>query len=508
MSNCYATVTAAVVQIAAEGALGQMIDNLKTRQIDVFASAYFTTRPFAHGHEREANDEPIYVNRTNTIKNRFEVTRSFDLVYMLYLVMDLPGLGNFKDGKYLDGESRPYYTNGHAAALVRDIHVCMGGHSLSGMTGQQIYLFEELAGKPGKRLQESVGKAPTRKSLQAMSTRARRLYLPMYYWFCATRGSVSTALNLIGAQFQKCTIDMSLNSLLDVVENCTGSKISPLDDGTTYVIDEISSEPMTGPVRQKSGNVFTYGLVTLNAAESNTTNVGRVKKNATDETGKAANELTYTAFDSKYTGARATIDVLGITLNETDRDTFASKDRMSLMDEIHTIDRSGSQALSGKSTTIDITDHAKNLIYEIQVAARLCEDGNGCKYGPMRFDGHQDATTNEVYDPLDTMGLTLSGQYRTLNNLESQWFNQVAPHMHHSTLPSHSGIYSLPFSLYPEDFMVPDSYANASKLDSMRLNITLPNNTISTGRKVDVYVFCHAYNILVEQKGMKAKFFV
>ena len=167
-----------------------MIDNLKTRQIDVFASAYFTTRPFAHGHEREANDEPIHVNRTNTIKNRFEVTRSFDLVYMLYLVQDLPGLGNFKAGvddathkEYaLPGSAEaPYYCNGHAAALVRDIHVCMGGHSLSGMTGQQIYLFEELAGKPGKRLQESVGRGTTDQALQRMSTRARRLYLPMNY---------------------------------------------------------------------------------------------------------------------------------------------------------------------------------------------------------------------------------------------------------------------------------------------------------------------------------------
>lgn len=507
MSNCYATVTAAVVQIAAEGALGSMIDNLKTRQIDVFASAYFTTRPFAHGHEREANDEPIHVNRTNTIKNRFEVTRSFDLVYMLYLVMDLPGLGNFNDttGAYTALEDcgtvsdAPYYTNGHAAALVRDIHVCMGGHSLSGMTGQQIYLFEELAGKPGKRLQESVGKAPTVASLQAMSTRARRLYLPMYYWFCATRGSVSTALNLIGAQFQKCTIDMSLNSLLSVVHNCTGSKISTPSTGTTTrVIDEISSEPMTGSVRSKSGNVFSFGL-----------HGTKVKKNKDDTTGYTGTEIAsrYKAL-SEYTGARATIDVLGITLNEQDRNTFASKDRMSLMDEIHTIDRSGSQALSGKSTTIDITDHAKNLIYEIQVAARLCASDDSCNYGPMRFDGHEDATTKEVYDPLETMGLTISGQNRTMSNLESQWFNQVAPHMHHSTLPSHSGIYSMPFSLYPEDFMVPDSYANASKLDSMRLNITLPQNTIDTKRKVDVFVFCHAYNILVEQKGMKARFFV
>ena len=145
MSSCYTTVTASVVQVASQGALGAMIDNLKTRQIDIFASAYFTTRPFAHGAERESSDQPIFPTRTNQIKNKFEITRSFDLIYQLYLVIDLPGIRTFKSDTAVEltevnanAGKLAHYTNGVAAALIREVHLCMGGHSLSKLTGEQI----------------------------------------------------------------------------------------------------------------------------------------------------------------------------------------------------------------------------------------------------------------------------------------------------------------------------------------------------------------------------------
>ena len=87
----------------------------------------------------------------------------------------------------------------------------------------------------------------------------------------------------------------------------------------------------------------------------------------------------------------------------------------------------------------------------------------------------------------------------------------VTPYLSHSTLPSQKGIYSVPISLYPEDWNVPDSYMNSSKLDSIRLTLTLPDNvqtSMANYGGVDVRVFCHTYNVLVEQKGMKARFFV
>jgi len=491
MSSCYTTVTASVVQVASAGALGAMIDNLKTRQIDIFASAYFTTRPFAHGHEREATDQPIYATRRNQIKNKFEITRSFDLIYQLFLVFDIPGIRTFtangavalNQANSNDGKLA-HYTNGTAAALVNEVHLCMGGHSLTMLTGAQIYLYEELAGRPGKRLLDTVGKSTSALDLAKQSAHARRLYLPLYFFFCSTRGSVSSALNLIGAQFQKATIDMSLNSLCSVVENGSSDRyISQNADGaaTVNVTDEISTDTMTAPVREKSGDV------------------GETKGSALDT----------------YSSARVTLDVLGITLNEDDRNTFSTKDRMSLMDEVTVIARTGSQSLK-KDETISITDHAKNLIYELQIAARVQKarsrgDETYVAQGPLRFDGRIDPTTGETSEPLGTLSMTISGQARTQSNLEAAFYNQITPYMHHSTLPSAKGIYSMPFSLYPEDWNVPDSYANASKLDSMRLQIGLPAQVQKDAAKnggVDLTIFCHTFNVLVEQKGMKARFFV
>ena len=125
MSSCYTTVTASVVQIAATGALGKMLDSLKSREVDVFASSYFTTKPFAHGFERSAHEEQIYASKKNaSIKSKFEISRAFDLVHQLYIVIDLPGIANVVDGDKIaaakasggDTEANtgamPYYCNG------------------------------------------------------------------------------------------------------------------------------------------------------------------------------------------------------------------------------------------------------------------------------------------------------------------------------------------------------------------------------------------------------------
>ena len=221
MSSCYTTVTASVVQVASAGALGAMINNLRTREIDIFASSYFTTRNFAR---RSSPRTIIYATKTEP---RTEITRSFDLILFLCIGQAFDPFqdeqGTYKAIKFTDDNAEAgllaHYTNGVAAALINEVHICMGGHSLSKLTGEQIFLYEELAGRPGKRLLDMVGKSVSTLDLAKKSARAQRLYLPLYFFFCATRGSVSSALNLIGAQFQKATIDMSLKSLCSVIEN-------------------------------------------------------------------------------------------------------------------------------------------------------------------------------------------------------------------------------------------------------------------------------------------------
>lgn len=281
MSSCYTTVTASVVQIAATGALGRMLDNLKAREIDIFASSYFTTKSFAHGFERDAHEEQIYAKKKNaSIKGKFEISRAFDLVHQLYVVIDLPGIGNtLASGKIAAAKAgdnteaneaaMPYYTNGAGCALIEEVHLSMGGHSIACLTGPLIFLFEELAGTPGKRADQLLAKASTVAELKAKSTRAQRLYIPMYFYFCSTRGSLSNSLNVIGAQFQRIHLDMVLNSLASVIENGAASLAAINNSAAaqrTIVLDPISLSPWSAPSAPEETSTTPPPRTTLSTA--------------------------------------------------------------------------------------------------------------------------------------------------------------------------------------------------------------------------------------------------
>ena len=89
MSSTYSTITASVVQISAAGALGNMLTKLSSRTVDPFSSAYFSTKAFAHGVERDAHEETIRENRQTIVRNKFEISRAFDLVHNLVVVIDI-----------------------------------------------------------------------------------------------------------------------------------------------------------------------------------------------------------------------------------------------------------------------------------------------------------------------------------------------------------------------------------------------------------------------------------
>ena len=141
------------------------------------------------------------------------------------------------------------------------------------------------------------------------------------------------------------------------------------------------------------------------------------------------------------------------------------------------------------------------------VAARVTQDG-GKNTGPLRFDGVSDTVTGEVYGPLGSIDVTISGQQRFPANVEAEIYNQTMPFLHHSLLPEHSGVYAIPFSFFPEDSSVPDSHANVSKLDSLVVTLKRPNYPAGQNPTTEAHVFALSYNLLVQQRGMKAKFFV
>ena len=90
---------------------------------------------------------------------------------------DVDAFGNFDT---CVGQEGPWacWTNAIGQYLVQRACLVIGGQVVSVLYADFLYMWEELAGKPGKRLTEMIGKRFTRAQLIADSQEDRRLYVP------------------------------------------------------------------------------------------------------------------------------------------------------------------------------------------------------------------------------------------------------------------------------------------------------------------------------------------
>jgi hypothetical protein len=78
-----------------------------------------------------------------------------------------------------------------------------------------LFMWEELSGKPGKRLTEMIGKRDDREQLIADSAVARRLYVPLPFWFTYHSGN---SLPLTSLQFHGVQIHIEFSALKECVQ--------------------------------------------------------------------------------------------------------------------------------------------------------------------------------------------------------------------------------------------------------------------------------------------------
>ena len=139
-----------------------------------------------------------------------------DLVYWMYVVFDLPGIGAIKynqGGEVLaiqDGNLRPFWTRAIGQALIESANFFIGGQNIDYMKGEFLFIWEELTGQPGKRLIEMTGNYRTLNALQTASMQPRRLYVPLPFWFTMNSG---LALPLVSLQFHSVAVSIKLRPL-------------------------------------------------------------------------------------------------------------------------------------------------------------------------------------------------------------------------------------------------------------------------------------------------------
>jgi hypothetical protein len=108
-----------------------------------------------------------------------------------------------------------HYTNAVGQWLVRRSSLVIGGQVIDTLYSDYLYMWEELSGKPGKRLREMVGKETCLHNLIEDSARDRRLYIPLPFWFTQTTGN---ALPVVSLQFHGIQLHVAFAELSTCIQ--------------------------------------------------------------------------------------------------------------------------------------------------------------------------------------------------------------------------------------------------------------------------------------------------
>lgn len=117
-----------------------------------------------------------------------------------------------------------HYTNAIGQWLIRRASLVIGGQVIDTLYNDYLYMWEELSGKPGKRLREMIGKEYTLKDLVEDSLMDRRLYVPLPFWFTATSGN---ALPVVSLQFHGIQLHVSFAEL----QTCVQTSCNTITEG-------------------------------------------------------------------------------------------------------------------------------------------------------------------------------------------------------------------------------------------------------------------------------------
>lgn len=108
-----------------------------------------------------------------------------------------------------------HYTNAIGQFLVKRACLVIGGQIVDTLYNDYLFMWEELAGQPGKRLTEMIGKRFTRAQLVADSKQNRKLYVPLPWWFTQVSGN---ALPLVSLQFHAVQVHICFEELRKSVQ--------------------------------------------------------------------------------------------------------------------------------------------------------------------------------------------------------------------------------------------------------------------------------------------------
>ena len=475
-------------------------------------------------------------------KSSVRLHRSGDLVYGMFCVIDLPGIANvsvdnlcsdyggnlstsddvsyaeivhghipterykeIKDGKgcavqdtqvtrtlpsgrTIVGEGVPYWTNGVGQFLIKEATVSIGSSPIDTLYNDYLFIFEELNGKPGRRLTDMIGKSNSEHELRIKSKFFRKLYVPLPFFFTKQSGC---ALPLVSLQFHDVEIKITWEGVANAIVNSSGMK-----NGTVALTSDAAKRFRTvvRPGQDMEGTMLNGVLATWGSSSKHEQTLPPV---ITDTDVKCRLECTY------------------VYLDVAERAKFAEGSFEIMIDEVQSLPPHQQK----QSNVCDINLNFNHAVMEIYWVVRQKLHEDLCEW--FNYDGLTEPLTQLSLDPIQQVELRLNNQQR-METREGKWFRTMGPYMSHTNVPD-SCVYSYCFALNPED-MQPSGTCNFSRIDSSTLRLTLDKHlytdnssvggldlsstgVVTGGNSVTVVCFARNWNVLRITLGLAGKAF-
>jgi hypothetical protein len=416
-----------------------------------------------------------------------QLDRIGDLVYWMYVKINLPGIGLAQGGAIVDPSIKvggvaiePYWTHAVGQAAIEQASFFIGGQCIDEVMGEFMYIWEELSGAPGKRLAEMTGKFDAVLSLQILSRQPRTLYVPLYFWFTLNSG---LALPLVSLQFHSVKVAVKFRPLNSLLKLTCGAMSAP--------------------------NNFTLANIQ-----------DRAQFRPTYYAGAAQPVGDLTALSS--TSMSAQILVTYVYLDQNERAKFAEGAFESVIPQhqhqvitaqqsVSTVSAVGSNALQSIDLNFNHTVMELFWVVRLNVHGAFSSITTPCTnlYNEwFNFGGPNDFVTTLPIDPVASVRLLLNNANRW-EAREGRYFRLVQPYQHHTNVPG-KFIYCYSFALQPQDIQ-PSGTCNFSRIDSTKLEVTLdgrifygPSQAAGTdsNNSASIHVFARNWNVLRFKYGL------
>ena len=389
-----------------------------------------------------------------------------------------------------------HWVNAVGFALVKTVRLIVGGHVIDTLFSDYLYMYEELAGKSGRRLQDMIGKQETREQLIAYSRRPQRLYIPLPFWYSQVAGN---ALSLVSLAFHgvQLAVDFQELSKLIIVSN-KDIKVYKTDANGVSTGRELVEADLSACVQTE--------YVYLDVSERNRFSQGLF------------DQLIHTVQCHQQTTTEASLSMTLLFNHPVIELIFAARldantaaNKQFDYSRVGPAQGSGSASFTGQTKTAltPQTEGTFDVLVEAETGAgELSATDYGTAAGSAVAPGNPDLVTHDgMYnlgdivttnaDPIIEVGLRVNNLQR-FAPLEGKYFRQVQPYQHHSNIPS-GFVYCYSFALHPEEPQ-PSGALNWSRLDSVVMDVTFHADVVGQG--CTVMVFARNWNVFSYVDGI------